>query len=160
MKGSSTPQYVTIPTKGHFSATPQCGNLMGSSEGPIFFLAAYALPIIRWNMRTMAWEEERLPLLQGQTPSGLECDLGLSASRLSLISWQQKVVGRSEEELFEALEHSDRVLDEDLAGCGWKRNLDKREVVSTMKGKRPGFSGGKGTRHCGGRSTLWWTLHV
>ena len=26
----------------------------------------------------MAWEEENLPLLQGQTPSGLECDLGLS----------------------------------------------------------------------------------
>ena len=76
LKGSSTPQYVTIPTRGF--STSQCGNLMGSSEGPIFVLAAYALPIIRWNMRTMAWEEEHLPLLQGQTPSGLECDLGLS----------------------------------------------------------------------------------
>ena len=26
--------------EGHFFASPQCGNLMGSSEGPIFFLAA------------------------------------------------------------------------------------------------------------------------
>ena len=52
---------------------------MGSSEGPIFLLAACALPIIRWNMRTMAWEEEKhLPLLQGQTPSGLECDLAFA----------------------------------------------------------------------------------
>ena len=42
--------------EGHFFATPQCGNLMGSSEGPILFLAAYALPIIRWNLRTEAWE--------------------------------------------------------------------------------------------------------
>ena len=65
--------------EGHFFATAQCGNLMGPSEGPIFFLAAYALPIIRWHMRTMAWEEEHLPLLQGQTPSALVCDLGLSA---------------------------------------------------------------------------------
>ena len=44
--------------EGHFFAIPHCGNLMGSSEGPIFFMAAHALPIIRWNMRTMAWEEE------------------------------------------------------------------------------------------------------
>ena len=65
--------------EGHFFATAPCGNLMGSSEGLIFFLAAYALPIIRWNMRTMAWEEEHLPLLQGQTRSGLVCDLRLSA---------------------------------------------------------------------------------
>ena len=32
-----------------FFATPQCGNFMGSSEGPIFFLAAYASPLLRWN---------------------------------------------------------------------------------------------------------------
>ena len=92
----------------HFFVTPQCGNLMGSSEGPIYFLAAYALPIVRWNMRTMAWEEEHLPLLQGQTPSGLVCDLGLSAFADDVA---KKKVGRSEKELFEALEHSDRVLD-------------------------------------------------
>ena len=54
--------------EGHFFASPQCGNLTGSSEGPIFFLAAYALPIIQWNLRTEAWEEEHLPLLQGVTP--------------------------------------------------------------------------------------------
>ena len=54
------------------------------------------------------------------------------------MTWQKKV-GRSEEELFEALEHSHRVLDEELASGGWKRNMDKREVVPTMKGKRPGF---------------------
>ena len=124
--------------EGHFFATPRCGNLVGSSEGPIFFLAAYALPIIRWNMQT--WEEEHLPLLQGQTPSGLVCDLGLSAFADDVA---KKVVGRSEEELFEALEHSDRVLDrvldEELEGGGWKRNVDKREVVPTMKGKRSGI---------------------
>ena len=60
-------------------ATPQCGNFMGSSEGPIFFLAAYASPLFRWNCRTVAMEEENLPLLQGVTPSGYACDLGLSA---------------------------------------------------------------------------------
>ena len=31
------------------------------------------------------------------------------------------------------------VLNEELAGGGWKRNMDKREVVPTMKGKRRGF---------------------
>ena len=35
-------------------------------------------------------------------------------------------MGRSEEELFEALEHSDRVLDEELEGGGWKQNVHKR----------------------------------
>ena len=34
--------------EGPFFATPQCCNLMGSSEGPIFFLAAYALPIMEY----------------------------------------------------------------------------------------------------------------
>ena len=113
-----------------------------STKGPIFFLAAYALPIIRWNMRTMAWEEEHLPLLLGQAPSGLVCDLGLSALADDVA---KKILGRSEEELFEALEHSDRVLDDELEGGGWKRNVDKREVVPTMKGKRPGFDRGKVT---------------
>ena len=57
----------------------------------------------------------------------------------------KKVVGRSEEELFEALEHFHRVLGEELEGGGWKRNMDRREVVPTMKGKRPGFDvAGKG----------------
>ena len=72
----------------------------------------------------------------------------------------KKVVGRSEEELFEALEHSDRVLGEELAGGGWERNMDKREVVPTMKGKRPGFDlAGRrqgivaGARHMSGRFT-------
>ena len=37
--------------KVHFFATPQCGNFMVSSEGQIFFLAAYAMPLIRWNLR-------------------------------------------------------------------------------------------------------------
>ena len=73
---------------------------MGSSECPIFFLDAYALLIIRWIKRTMAREEEHLPLLQGQTPSGLVCDLGLSAFADDVA---KKIVGRSEEELFEAL---------------------------------------------------------
>ena len=54
-------------------------------------------------------------MLQGQTPSGLECDLGLSAFAGDVA---KKVVGRSEEELYEALEHSDRVLDEELEGGG------------------------------------------
>ena len=61
---------------------------------------------------------------------------------------------------FEALKHSDEVLDEELARGGWKRNMDKREVVPTMKGKRPGFDlVGKGegivagARHLGGRFT-------
>ena len=69
-------------------------------------------------------------------------------------------MGRSEEEFFEALEHSDRVLDEELEGGGWKRNMDKREVVPTMKGKRLGFDlAGRGqgivagARHVGGRFT-------
>ena len=53
---NSTARYDS--EEGHFFATPQCGNFMGSSEGPIFFTAAYALPIIRRNMR-MAWEEEQ-----------------------------------------------------------------------------------------------------
>ena len=43
--------------EGHFFATPQCGNFMSSSEGPIFFLAAHVWPMIRWNLRTEALEE-------------------------------------------------------------------------------------------------------
>ena len=81
-------------------------------------------------------EEENLPLLQGVTPSGYACDLGLSAYADDVA---KKVVGRSEKELFEALEFSDKVLDEELEVGGWKRNMDKREVVPTMKGRRPGF---------------------
>ena len=65
--------------EGRFFATLQCGNFMGSSEGSIFFLAAYASPLFRWNCQTVAMEEENLPLLQGVTPSGYACDLGLSA---------------------------------------------------------------------------------
>ena len=51
--------------------------------------------------------EEHRPLPQGVTPSVLACDLGLSAFADDVA---KKIVGRSEEELFEALEHSDRVL--------------------------------------------------
>ena len=51
----------------------------------------------------------------------------------------KKVVGRSEKELFEALEFSDKVLDEELEVGGWKGNMDNWEVVPTMKGRRPGF---------------------
>ena len=78
--------------------------------------------------------------------------------------------GRYEKELFEALEHSDRVPDEELGEgrrSGSKRNMDKREAVPTMKGKRQGFDlAGKGqcivagtwrgARHLGGRSTWEW----
>ena len=143
--------------EGRFFATPQCGNFMGSSEGPIFFLAAYASPLLQWNYRTLALEEEDLPLLQGVTPSGYACDLGLSAYADDVA---KKVVGSSEEGLFEALEFSDKVLDEELEVGGWKRNMDKREVVPTMKGRRPGFDLTKkergivaGARHLGGRFT-------
>ena len=69
-------------------------------------------------------------------------------------------MGRSEDEVSEALEHSDRVLDEELEGGGWKRKKDKREVVPTVEGKRPGFDLAEkgqgivaGARHLGGRST-------
>ena len=70
------------------------------------------------------------------------------------------MVGRSEKELFEALEFSDKVLDEELGG--WKRNMDKREVVPTMKGRRPGFDlkKKKRARHCGGCETFGRTIHV
>ena len=70
----------------------------------------------------------------------------------------KNIVDRSEKELFEALKHSHEVLDEEVARGGWKRNMDKREVLPTMKGKRPGFDlVGKGqgivagARHLGGR---------
>ena len=33
------------------------------------------------------------------------------------------------------MKHSDEVLDEELARGGWKRNMDKREVVPTMKAR-------------------------
>ena len=65
-----------------------------SSEGPIFFLAAYASPLFRWNCRTVAMEEENVPLLQGVTPSGYACDLGLSAYADDVA---KKVVGRERE---------------------------------------------------------------
>ena len=35
--------------EGRFFATPQCGNFTSASEGPIFFLAAYASPLLLWN---------------------------------------------------------------------------------------------------------------
>ena len=115
------------------------------------------MPLIRSNFRTEALEEEDLPLLQGVTLAGHTCDLGLSAFADDVA---KKIVGRSEKELFEALKHSDEVLDEELARGGWKRNMDKREVVPTMKGKRPGFDlvgNGQGivagARHLGGRLT-------
>ena len=73
----------------------------------------------------------------------------------------KKRVGRSEEELFGALEHSDRVLDEELARGGWKRNMDKREVVPTLKGKRPGFDlAKKRARDCGRSAPLRRTFYV
>ena len=79
--------------EGCFCATPQCGNFMSSSEGPIFFLAAYASPLFRWNCRTVAIEEENLPLLQGVTPSRYACDLGLSAYADDVakkVGWQER----------------------------------------------------------------------
>ena len=118
-------------------------NFMCSS--PIFFLAAHAMPLIRWNLRTEALEEEELPLPQGVTPAGHTCDLGLSAFADDVA---KKIVGRSEKELFEALKHSDEVLDEELARGGWKRNVDKREVVPV------------GSRHRCWSSTLGRTVHV
>ena len=70
-------------------------------------------------------------------------------------------MGRSEEENFEAMEHSDRVFDEELEGGGWKRNMDKREVVPTMKVRRPGFDlAGKGQGTVAGELDTWGTLHV
>ena len=127
------------------------------NQGPDLLLGRVCAADYSWNMRTMAWEEEHLPLLLGQAPSGLVCDLGLSALADDVA---KKIVGKSEEELFEALEHSDRVLDEELEGGGWERNVDKREVVPTMKGKRLGFDlAGRGqgivagARHLGGRFT-------
>ena len=119
-------------------------NFMCSS--PIFFLAAHAMPLIRWNLRTEALEEEDLPLLQGVTPAGHTCDLGLSAFADDVA---KKIVGRSEKELFEALKHSDEVLDEELARGGWKRNVDKSEVVPVGNGQ--GIVAG--ARHLGGRFT-------
>ena len=54
----------------------------------------------------------------------------------------------------------DKVLDEELEVGGWKRNMDKREVVPTMKERRPGFDLKQkergivaGARHLGGRFT-------
>ena len=88
-----------------------------------------------------------MPLLQGQTPSGLVCDLGLSAFADHVA---KKVVGRSEEELFEALEHSDSVLDVELEGC----RADDEGKETRLR------FGGRGTRHCGGSSTPGRTLHV
>ena len=82
--------------------------------------------------------------------SGLVCDLGLSAFADDMA---KKGSGQKRGIAF-------RVLDEELEGGGWKRNMDKREVVPTMKGKRPGFDlAGKGqgivagARHLGGRFT-------
>ena len=60
-----------------------------------------------------------MPLLQR-----LECDLGDSAFA------DDVVVGRSEEEFFEALEHSDIVLDEELEAAG--SEIGTREVVLAM----------------------------
>ena len=71
--------------EGHFFATPQCGNLMRSSESPIFFLAAYALPIIRWTMRTMAWEEEHLRSRDRHRQAWN----AIWDPRLSLMTWQK-----------------------------------------------------------------------
>ena len=82
----------------------------------------------------------------GVTPAGHTCDLGLSAFADDVA---KKIVGRSEKELFEALKHSDEVLDEELARGGWKRNVDKREVVPVGNGQ--GIVAG--ARHLGGRFT-------
>ena len=86
----------------------------------------------------------------------------LSAMRASdptnvsqIIATRAVAVGLIHTELKEALGHSDRVQGEELAGGGWKRNMNKSEVVPTMKGKRPGLRpGGKGTRHRGGSAPL------
>ena len=51
------------------------------------------MPLIRWNLRTEALEEEDLPLLQGVTLAGHTCDLGLSAFADDVA---KKIVGRSE----------------------------------------------------------------
>ena len=79
-------------------------------------------------------EEEDLPLLQRVTPSGYACDLGLSAYADDVA---KKVVGRSEKELFEALELSDKVLEEEYGQEGGRADDE---------GRRPGFD----LKHKGG----------
>ena len=44
---------------------------------------------------------------------------GFSFIFVTVFIFGEMVVGRREEEFFEALEHSDRVLDEELEGSGW-----------------------------------------
>ena len=89
-------------------------------------------------------EEEDLPLLQGVTPSGYACDLGLSAYADDVA---KKVVGRSEKELFEALEFSDKVLDE-----GGRADDEGQVAGLRFETKR--------ARHCGGCETFGRTIHL
>ena len=103
-------------------------------------------------------EEEDWPLLQGVTPSGYACDLGLSAYADDVA---KKVVGRSEEGLFEALELSDKVLDEELE-VGW---LEEEHGQEGGRADDEGEEAGlhfdqERARHCGRSKTLGRTIYV
>ena len=76
------------------------------------------------------------------------------------MTWQKKRLAGARRDSFEALEFSDKVLDEELEVGGWKRNMDKREVVPTMKGRRPGFVLTKKERGIGGCKTFGRTIYV
>ena len=119
-----------------------CAVILGG--GPIFFLAAHAMPLIRSNFRTEALEEEDLPLLQGVTPAGHTCDLGLSAFA---DDFAKKIVARSEKELFEALKHSDEVLGKGTRHRCWSSTVGRAVHVEWQQ------SGGtallkEGGSHC------------
>ena len=70
-------------------------------------------------------------------------------SRRTQTTWQKKVVGRSEKEFFEALEFSDKVLDEELEG---RADDEGEEAGLRFETKR--------ARYCGGCETFGRTIHV
>ena len=106
------------------------------ARAQIFFLAAHAMPLIRWNLSTEALEQEDLPLLQGVTPAGHTCDLGLSAFA---DDFAKKIVGRSEKELFEALKHSDEVLGKGTRHRCWRTvHVERQQSGGTALPKEGG----------------------
>ena len=132
----STPQYVTIPTRC-ISSRPH----------------SVATSWVRVRTRSSSWLRMRFRLFGGT------CGRWRCRDRHRQ-DWYAIWDSRFLLEHFEALEHSDRVLDEELEGGGWKRNMDKREVVPMMKGKRPGFDlAGKGQGIVAGARHLGGTLH-
>ena len=101
---------------------------------------------------------EELAVAKGAAPSGYACDLGLSAYADDVA---KKVVGRSEKELFEALEFPDKVLDEELEG-GW---LEEEHGQEGGRADDEGQEAGlrfktKRARHCGGCETFGRAFHV